>query len=60
MFKCPVCSKRMERITYTKWGRRFHYFVCECGWTNKPADVPVANNSTETNNEPTVGSEVKE
>lgn len=40
MFKCPVCGKRMERINYTKKGRRFRYFVCECGWTNKPEDVP--------------------
>lgn len=39
MFKCPVCGKRMERVIYTKWGRRFHYFICECGWTNKPENL---------------------
>lgn len=43
MFKCPVCGKRMERIIYTKWGRKFHYFVCACGWNNKPKDLPEQN-----------------
>lgn len=39
MFKCPVCGKRMKRVMYTKWGIRFHYFNCECGWTNKPENL---------------------
>lgn len=50
MFKCPICGKSMNQIFYTKLGRRFRYLICECGWTNKPKDVP-ENVKTETDAE---------
>ena len=40
MFKCPRCGERMERVPYTRWGMRFQYFTCTCGWNNKPKDLP--------------------
>ena len=39
MFKCRKCGKRLERIIYFRHGMKRHYFVCSCGWTNKPKDL---------------------
>lgn len=40
MLKCHKCGKITRPRHYTKGMRILHYFICECGWTNKPKDVP--------------------
>ena len=52
--KCPKCSARVVPTTYMMGHIKRHYYVCTCGWSNKPDKVdnrnvtPAGNGSKET------------